>query len=155
MYMKYTQLIPFLINEYNIYSYQTHVYFFTAISAALLFLFLFPLSPCDLLNAWYTKPYGQNKQSFVEVLGKEAVVRAHTHTWAHTNKTEEAEKSWGSLEEEMFFSTYCRRVRILVASVMLAVQPLWNVAGRWEIERGQWVISDQVLVYVGIEKEIF
>ena len=30
------------------------------------------------LNAWHTKPYGQNKESFVKVLGKESVVRTLT-----------------------------------------------------------------------------
>lgn len=56
----------------------------------------------------------------MEVLGKDAVVRAHTHTLTHTNKTEGG--GGGSLEKEMFFYMYCRRVRDLAASVMLAAQ---------------------------------
>ncbi len=35
----------------------------------------------------------------------------------------------------MFFSMYCGRVRLLAASVTLAVRSLWNTAGRWEMER--------------------
>ena len=66
-----------------------YVYFFCLFLIRLEQLLLLSVQffPCDLLNACYTKPYAQNKQSFVEVLGKEAVERAHTHTWAHSNKT--------------------------------------------------------------------